>query len=184
MWPWLPITNHQYHVTKQIPVRKLYQVRRHISLTSTLQPIYQDDSATQSIRLELCRFSSTNNTPFAPIKKLFECCSANCACIDSCNSNSTNLLSTVSNITVNVYYSIYKVRVITSSFKFGSSEIFISLCTKSAVLFACNKHIKCVKLSVIHIIHIHIIVNGYTTDGTILWFVLSFSPYLLQSFYN
>ena len=43
---------------------------------------------------------------------------------------------TVSNITVNVYYSTSYFRIITSSFKVGSSEIFISLCTKSAVLFA------------------------------------------------
>jgi len=84
---------------------------------------------------------------FATIKKLLQCCNANCACTNSCNTNSTNIVSTVSNITVNVYYSISTVRIITSSFKFGWSKIFISLCTKSAVLFAWNKHIKCVAIS-------------------------------------
>ena len=102
------------------------------------------------------------------------------ACTDSCNTNSTNLLPTVSNITVNVYYSICTVRIITSSFKVGSSQIFISLCTKSAVLFACNKHTKCVKLSLIH--DNHITANCYTTDGTVFWFLLPFPPYLSQSF--
>ena len=102
------------------------------------------------------------------------------ACTDSCNTNSTNLMSTISNITVNVYYSICTVRIIHYLFLVGSSQIFISLCTKSAVLFACNKHTKCVKLSLIH--DNHIIANCYTTVWAVFWFLLSFSPHLSQSF--
>ena len=78
-----------------------------------------------------------------------------------------------------MYYSISTFRIITSSFKVGSSEIFISLCTKSAVLFAWNKHIKCVKISLIH--DNHIIGKWYTIDGINLWFILSISPYQSQS---
>jgi hypothetical protein len=45
-------------------------------------------------------------------------------------------IATVSNATKHVFYSVSEDRIITSSFKVRSSEIFISLCTKSAVLFA------------------------------------------------
>jgi hypothetical protein len=117
---------------------------------------------------------------FAPINKLLQCCNTNCACTNSCNINSTNLLSTVSYVTVIVYYNISTVRIITSSFTVGSSVIFISLCTKSAVLFARNKHINCVQLS---LIPDNLIIGiWYTIDGKNVWFVHSFSPYQSQSF--